>query len=168
MANTLMSELGETPQRSGGDEELIPVLGDVAALAGMMVGILSTGKVVPIDADSATLGISFIGIMDRHPTVDYDTIVGDEILNNVIVPKSGRKYDCFIEDMGDTFLKGTPLTFGTTTAGSLMKVANASTLGTLNNTLVIDDTVDILAQPIVAYLDEKVISTQKVAHIRWA
>ena len=168
MANTKMSELGETPQRSGGDEELIPVLGDTAALAGMMVGLLDTGKVVPIDADSATLGISFIGIMDRHPTVDYDTIVGDGILNNAMVPKSGRKYDCFVEDMTTIGKKGVPLTFSVTTAGSLVMVANASSLGTLNNTLVIDDTVDILAQPIVAYLDEDIATGDLVAHIRWA
>jgi len=168
MANTLMSELGETPQRSGGDEELIPTLGDGAAKAGMMVGLLSTGKVAAIDGDSATVGINFIGIMDRSVTIDYDTAITDALLNNVIVPSSGRKYDAFIVDATTIGLKGVPLTFSAVTAGSLVMVANASTLGTLNNTLVIDDTVDILAQPIVAYLDEDVATGDTVAHIRWA
>ena len=60
MATTLMSTLGESPQRSGGNEELIPILGDGTAKAGMMVGMLSTGKAVAIDGDSATAGISFV------------------------------------------------------------------------------------------------------------
>jgi len=162
MANTLMSTLGENPQRSGGNEDIEPILGDGAVKAGMLVGKLSTGKAVAID------GISFLGIMDRSVTVDYDTAITDALLNNVIKPKSGRKYDVFIEDMGATVLKGAPLTFGLTTPGSLKLVETLASTGTLNKTIEIDTATDRNADPIIAYLDEDVITGDTVAHIVWA
>jgi len=168
MANTLMSTLGENPQRSGGNEDIEPILGDGAVKAGMLVGKLSTGKAVAIDGDSVTAGISFLGIMDRSVTVDYDTAITDALLNNVIKPKSGRKYDVFIEDMGATVLKGAPLTFGLTTPGSLKLVETLASTGTLNKTIEIDTATDRNADPIIAYLDEDVITGDTVAHIVWA
>lgn len=159
MANTIMSHLGESPQRSGGDEELIPIIGDGAAKAGMMVGMLSTGKAVAIDGDSATAGISFVGIMDRSVITDYDTAIPDDQLENAMVPKSGRKYSAFIADPGATFQKGHPLTWSLTTAGSLMIMD------------LVSPALDGLAgfeKPIVAYLDEIVVNTETVAKIRWA
>lgn len=156
MANTLMSDLGESPQRSGGDEELIPILGDGAAKAGMMVGMLSTGKAAAIDADSATLGLSFVGIMDRSVSIDYDTAITADLLNNAIVPKSGRKYSAFIEDPTATIQKGKPLTWSRATAGSLVIVdLLAPTVGTYEF-------------PIVAFLDEGLVTGDTVAKIRWA
>ena len=168
MANTLMSELGESPSRSGGNENLEPILGDGAAKAGMLVGRLATGKAVAIDGDSATAGISFLGIMDRSVSVDYDTVITDALLNNVIKPKSGKKYSVFIEDMGATVLKGAPLTFGLTTAGSMKLVETLAATGTLNKTIEIDTATDRPADPILAYLDEDVITGDTVAKIEWA
>ena len=159
MVNTLMSELGENPQRSGGDEELIPILGDGAVKAGMMVGMLSTGKAVAIDGDSATAGISFVGIMDRSVTIDYDTAITDALLNNAIVPKSGRKYSCFLDDPGATFQKGHPLTWSLTNAGSLMIVDLVSPA--LSGDAGYE-------KPIVAYLDGIVVDDDTKAKIRWA
>jgi len=159
MANTLMSALGESPQRSAGNEELIPILGDGAVKAGMMVGMLSTGKAVAIDGDSATAGISFVGIMDRSVSVDYDTAITDALLNNAIAPKSGRKYSAFIEDPSGTIQKGRPLTWGLTTAGSLMIMDLVSPA--------LDGNAGY-EKPIVAYTDDILVTGDTVAKIRWA
>jgi len=159
MVNQLMSTIGESPQRSGGDEELIPILGDGAAKAGMMVGMLSTGKAVAIDGDSATAGISFVGIMDRSVITDYDTAIPDSQLENAMVPKSGRKYTCFIADPGATFQKGHPLTWSLTTAGSLMIMDLVSPA--------IDGNAGF-EKPMVAFLDDIVLNTETNAKIRWA
>ena len=170
MATTLMSEKGESPQRSGGDEDIDPILGDGAAKAGMVVGMLSTGKAVAIDGKSSNAGISFIGIMDRSLTIDYDTAITDALSNNVMRPKSGRKYTVFIVDANATVLKGAPLTWGTT-AGSVMVIkatATADSDGTLNKIKVIDDTVDVDSEPIIAYLDQDIITGDEVANIIWA
>jgi len=156
MAKTLMSDLGESPQRSGGNEDLEPILGDGAAKAGMMVGILSTGKAAAIDADSATLGLSFLGIMDRSVSIDYDTAITDALLNNVMKPKSGRKYSAFIEDPSATIQKGKPLTWSRGTAGSLVIIdLLAATVGTYEF-------------PIVAYTDAILVTGDTVADIVWA
>jgi len=167
MANILMSTLGESPSRSGGDENLEPILGDGVAKAGMMVGILSTGKAVAVDGNSATDGISFLGIMDRSVTIDYDTAITDALLNNVIKPQSGRKYSCFIEDPSGTIQKGAPLTWGTTTAGSLRLITTAASTGTLNHTIEIDTATDRTAEPIVAYTDDTLVTGDTVALIEW-
>ncbi len=156
MANTAISHIGEQIQASGGSEHLEPVLGDGAAKAGMLCGILNTGKAIAIDANSATAGLHFAGIMDRHYSVALDTAITDALLNNLMVPKSGRLYRVFIEDFGAVGLKGSPLTFATTTAGSLMVVATVT--GKLESG----------ASNIVAYIEKDVANGDTVALIRWA
>ena len=168
VAKTLMSELGESPQRSGGDEELIPCLGDNTSKAGHIVYIdVADGRAKGLDGNSATAGLAFAGIMDRNVTIDYDTAITTDYKNNVIVPVSGRKYSCFIADPGATIPNGAPLSWGDT--AGVLKVITSVVGGTLNETYTIDDTVDILKNPIVAYLDDgSIITTSVVANIRWA
>ena len=168
MVNTKISELGSHVQASAGDEELEPALGDGAAKAGMMCGILSTGKVVAIDANSATLGLTFVGILARLFGIALDTVITDALLCQLMVPSSKRKYKVFIEDPGAAALKGTPLTWGITTAGSLTKITSKAATGLLGRTLVIDDTVDVPEQPIVAYLLKDMANGDTVGWIRWA
>jgi len=155
MANTAISALGEDIQCSGGAESLEPCLGDGAVKAGMLCDVLSTGKASAIDANSATLGLGFVGIMDRHYSIDIDTEITDSVANNLISPKSGRIYRCFIEDFAATGYKGRPLGFSETTAGSLVAVA-PSTTGILES-----------SKNSVAYLNKNVASGDLVAEIRW-
>ena len=154
MANSKISELGSHVQSSAGDEELEPALGDGAAKAGMLCGIVSTGKVVAIDANSATLGLHFVGILARLFEIALDTAITDALLCQLMVPSSKRKYKVFIEDPGANVLKGTPLTWGTTTAGSMMVVA--TTTGKLET------------GNIIAYLDKDLANGDTVCYIRWA
>jgi len=149
MANTSISDIGEDIQCSGGAESLEPCLGDGAVKAGMLCDVLSTGKASAIDANSATLGLGFVGIMDRHYSIT------DSVANNLISPKSGRIYRCFIEDFAATGYKGRPLGFSETTAGSLVAVA-PSTTGILES-----------SKNSVAYLNKNVASGDLVAEIRW-
>lgn len=144
-----------------------PILGDGAAKAGMAVGILSTGKAVAIDADSATLGISFVGIMDRHPTIDIDTAITDALLTNVLHPKSGDILSAFIEDMGADFQAGIPLTFSKTTAGSFCK-ALSNTAARLAPEISLTGNAQLInIEEIVAYTVEKTLNTATAALIRW-
>lgn len=169
MVNTAISDIGEQIQCSGGAESLEPILGDGAVKAGMACGKLTTGKAIAVDGDSATAGISFAGIMDRHYSVALDTAITDALANNVIVPKSGRIYRVFIEDPGATVLKGAPMTFGQTTAGSFKVIGTEGATGTLTRTLAIDDTVDVVEEPIVAYLEsDQIVNGDTVGYIRWA
>jgi len=128
----------------------------------------STGKVVPVDGDSATAGIQFIGFITRHHTIDLDTAITDGAALNLARPRSGRKYRVFIEDPGAAKVAGTPLTWGLTTAGSLKIVSTEGSTGTLSRTLAIDDTVDVVQEPTIAYLDNAVANGDTVADIVWA
>lgn len=167
MVNTAISDIGEQIQCSGGEEDLEPCLGDGAAKAGMAVGMLSTGKVVAIDGDSATAGISFIGILDRHYSVALDTAITDALAANAISPKSGRIYRVFIEDPGATVLKGAPMTLGQTTAGSF-KIIGTLSGGTLVPLLEINTGTDKVVEPIFGYLeDPQIVSGDLVCHMKW-
>lgn len=154
MANTAISDIGSQIQMSGGSEHIEPALGDGTSKAGMLVYIDSNGKAVACDANSATAGLSFVGIIDRHYSIDLDAAITDGTACNVLVPKSGRIYNVFIEDFGAAGPKGSPLTFGATTAGSLAVVA--TTTGKLET------------GNIVAYLEKAVANGDTVATVRWA
>ena len=150
MANTKISELAGEHICVSRNETYTPALGDGAAKAGMAVGIDTGGKVVAIDADSATLGLSFIGILDEKYDIDVDTVITDAVKVDVIVPKSGDLIKVFVEDPTTTVLKGKPFTYGATTAGSFV----------LNATLATGNTI--------CYLHEPIISGSLVAIMRWA
>ena len=167
MVNTAISDIGEQIQCSGGAESLEPILGDGAVKAGMACGKLTTGKAIALDGDSATAGISFAGIMDRHYSVALDTAITDALPNNVIVPKSGRIYRVFIEDPGATVLKGAPITFGQTTAGSF-KIVGTLSGGTIVPLLEINTGTDVVVENIVAWLEsDQIVSGDTVCYIRW-
>lgn len=169
MANTKISDIATQIQASGGTEHIEPALGNGSSKAGMFCYIdPSTGKAVPVDGNSATAGIHFAGIMDRHYSVALDTAITDSLACNLLVPKSGRLYNVFIEDFGAAGYKGAPLTWGLTTAGSLKTVTTEGSTGLLARTLAIDDTVDVPEEPIIAYLEKDVANGDTVALIRWA
>jgi len=157
MANTAISDIGSQIQMSGGSEHIEPAVSGGSIYAGMCVYFDKDDsyKAKPIDANSATAGLSFIGIVDRHYSIGLDDAITAGVVCNVLVPKSGRLYNVFIEDFGAAGPKGSPLTFGTTTAGSLM--LSTGTTGNLESTA-----------NIVAYLEKAVANEDTVALVRWA
>jgi hypothetical protein len=167
MVNTKMSELGQEIDhtRKMGKS---PILGDGAAKAGMMVGRLSTGKAAAIDADSATVGISFVGVMDKSYKTDIDVAIPDAQLENVLHPKSGDILSAFIEDLGADLQEGVPLTWGQTTAGSLKKIATKAATGNLTHSIDLTGNAQVIViEPIVAYTATKVLNTATACLIRW-
>jgi hypothetical protein len=168
MVNSKMSDLGDTISHDSNDA-LEACLGDGAVKAGMLSGILpATGKAVAVDGDSATAGISFVGIADRHPTIDIDTVITDALPMELIKPKSGKTYSAFIEDPGADIPKGTPLTFGQTTAGSLKKVTTKAATGNLTPTIPLTGNAqDIIVEPILAYTAKKVLNGATACLIEW-
>jgi len=170
MANTAISDIAAQIQASGGSEEIEPALGDGNAKAGECCYIdPADGKAKGIDGNSATAGLHFAGIMDRHAQVALDTLITTALVCNLLVPKSGRKYNVFIEDFGATAYKGTPLTFGQTTPGSLKGVATKAATGKITPTIALTgDAQDIVNEPVIAYLAKDVANGDTVARVRWA
>ena len=155
MTNNAISDLGPSIILSNGAQEVQPILGDGTSKAGWVVYKTSAGKAAGIDADSATAGLGFAGILLQHYSTALDTAVADGAYASYVIPRSGEIYRVFIEDFGAAGPVGAPLTFGATTAGSLLKATG--TTGNLNATA-----------PIVAYLYKAVANGDTVAEVVWA
>ena len=169
MSNDAISDIASHVQQSPGSEGREPGLGDGAVKAGMAVGLLSTGKFVPLDASHATAGLHFVGILARHHSIALDTAITDSELCECLKPKSGRKYAVFIEDPGANVLKGTPVTFGTTTAGSFKIMTTKASTGLVNQTIALTgDAQDIVIEKVVAYLAQNLANGDTVTIIEWA
>ena len=164
-----MDDLGDTIGHNP-SEATEPCLGDGVAKAGMLCGILpASGKAVAIDGDSATLGISFVGFMDRHPTIAIGTVITDGALNQLLKPRSRKTYSAFIEDPGANIPKGTPLTWGATTAGSFKVVSTGAASGNLRTQLDLTGNAQtIVTEPIIAYTATDVLNTATACLVEWA
>lgn len=156
MVKTAISDLGTDVELSPRGAEYEPVLGDGTSKPGWACYIDSVGRAKGVDANSATAGLAFGGFLTRHPELGLDVVLTTDKAGALVVPASKEKYRVFIEDFGAAGLKGSPLTWGTTTPGSLMVIATVT--GKLETG----------ASNIIAYLEDAVENGDLVANIRWA
>lgn len=75
---------------SHGDEEIIPALGDGAAIPGDCVSILSTNKVAKADEGAVDL---MIGFLLESEVTGLETAIGDGTPCDVVIPISGHRYN---------------------------------------------------------------------------
>jgi len=112
MVKTVLREYGTSViAGSEGDEEIIPAKGDGNALPGEMVAILSTGKVAGTDAGAVE---SFAGILMESDITGPETAIVDGIPCDVVVPKSGHRYNVRILDLNAAAEIGDGLDFSAT------------------------------------------------------
>lgn len=121
MTKTTLIEYGTSViAGSHGDEEIIPALGDGAAVPGHLVSILSTNKV-----DGAHEGTTdlMIGIVLESDVTGLETAIPDGDPLDIVIPISGHRYNVRQLDTVDALEIGGALDISAT-PGCLDKAAS--------------------------------------------
>ena len=115
MALSKISELGgQVILGNYLDEMIVPAIADGTAKAGWLVGISAAGVVGGTDTGAPDQITGFL--LPQH-TIDVDTAITSPLKVNVVIPKSGHLYACFVTDL-NTSVPGSALK-PSATAGSM-------------------------------------------------
>lgn len=123
MVKTTLVEYGTSViAGSEGDEEIIPAKGDGNALPGEFVAILSTGKVAGSDLGALE---ELIGILMESQITGMETAIVDAVPCDVVIPKSGHRYNVRCLDLNENAEIGFSLDISAT-PGYLDKAADVN------------------------------------------
>lgn len=146
MATTTLSQLGGIVCVDGkGGETIISAIADGTAVAGQVVGVVSsTGKIAGTDDGAFEF---FTGILLPRYDTDCDTAptAGDAV--EIVIPQDGHAYNVAITDPGADKDPGLGLVFSTT-AGNLTPQADIVVLN-------------------VARTSKKILDTDRFAEVYW-
>lgn len=108
MTNSTFRDLGVTSVIQGAREEenIVPAVGNGAAIPGDLVYIDANGKVQGADLGAAEY---FRGILMEHYSLGTETAITDSLKCDVVVPKSGRDYVIRHLDLNVDGIPGLPL-----------------------------------------------------------
>jgi len=101
VVNALSTLGGRVCVDGRGEELIVSAIADGVSKAGEGVQIIDTtgatlGEILAFDVNGST--DRFVGILLPKYDTDCDTVITDRTLCEVVIPKSGHKYNVFITD----------------------------------------------------------------------